>query len=85
MWKRDKSGWKLEKMFIMTKAALGAEKGDEYYVGSEYFWKLNGISYDFTSNAFSCSPFLKYFVSCTLWKSSKTVFNKSSLILENQA
>lgn len=35
-----------QNMFILwLRIAMGAEKWDEHYVGSEYFGKLNGISY----------------------------------------
>lgn len=76
-----------QNMFILwLRIAMGAEKWDEHYVGSEYFGKLNGISYNFTSNAVSCSPFSKYLVPGTPFGSNSFLFipDKFSLILGNQ-
>lgn len=77
-----------QNMFILwLRTAMGAEKWDEHYVGSEYFGKLNGISYNFTSNAFSCSPFSKYLTPGTPFGSNSFLFisDNFSLILGNQA
>lgn len=67
---------------------MGAEKWDKHYVGSEYLGKLNGISYTFASNAFSCSPFSKCLVPGT-HTSGEEIFSflsdKFSLILGKQA
>ena len=60
-----KSRWAFKKnVYFLTKNCFRGWEGRLHYVDSEYFWKLNGISYHFTSNAFNCSPLSKHLVPC---------------------
>lgn len=73
-------------MFILwLRIVMGVEKWDEYYVGLEYFGKLNGIFYNFIFNVVSCLFFLKYFVFGIFFGSNFFffIFDKFLFILGN--